>query len=322
MMKRRAVIALLGAAGSWSLVARGQQPALPLIAWLGNGAPTPRDLATFERALDDAGFVKGRTVAIEYVDGRATQLADLAADLVRRKPGVLIANSTSPALAAKAATATVPIVFAVGGDAVKFGLVADRERPGGNATGVNVSDNPMGAKRLALLHEMVPRAALIAVILNPRNASFDAELHDVEQGARSIAQQILALRASTERDLDAAFATLAERRAGAAMIAADPFLGSRRAQVIALSTRHAVPTMATRRDFVEAGGLMSYGPSSTELHTQLGVYAARILKGEKPADLPVFSSTSFEFVIHVGAAKAFGLEIPPQLRAFADELVG
>src|SRR5262245_17950726 len=267
MVDRRKLIAIASGAAIWPLAVRSQERALPLIGWLGSGAPTPRDLASFERALNEFGFVIGRNVTIAYraAQGSNVRLSELAADLVGRNASVLVAPSTSPALAAKAVTATVPIVFAVGGDAVKLRLIASYERPGGNATGVNVVDSSTESKRLALLHELVPRAAPIAAILNPANANFDDALRDLEQGARAIRAQILVLSASTVADIDTAFDALVERGARAAMITADPFLGGQRARVVALAARHSVPTMGTRRDFAEAGGLISFGPNSADV---------------------------------------------------------
>ena len=328
MIGRREFLSLLGGAAAWPTAARAQQPAMPMpvIGFLhsSSAAPVARTTGIFLRALSEAGFVVGSNVAIEYrwADNQYDRLAALAADLVRRRVSVLVTQGGSTsALAAKAATSTIPIVFSGGGDPVAQGLVASINRPGGNATGVRILDAATEGKRLGLLREMVPTAGLIGVLINPNNANFQLELDDVEQAARVVGQRIYVLRTSTERAIDVAFATLVQLGAGGLTVAADPFLQNSREQIVALAARHSIPTIDSRRDFVEAGGLMSYSPSVEETTRQVGLYAARILKGEKPADLPVFQSTRFEFIINLKTAKALGLDVPPGLSARADEVI-
>jgi putative ABC transport system substrate-binding protein len=325
-VKRRDFISFLGGAAAWPLAAHGQQALIPVIGILRPGLPgaSANQVAAFEQALTETGFFASRNVAIEYrwAEGRLERLPDLAADLVRRRVNVLVAVSTTAALAAKAATTTIPIVFdGVGADPVHLGLVASLNRPGGNITGVHIFESAMEAKRLGLLRELLPGAALIGVLLNPRNAAFETELNDVEQGARSVDQRIQVMKASNEQDIDAAFTTLQQLHAAAVSVGADPLFSTRREQIIALAVRHSIPAFYPRKEFVEAGGLASYGISSDEYERWAALYTGRILKGEKPADLPVQAPTKYELVINLKTAKALGLEVPPQLLARADEVV-
>jgi putative ABC transport system substrate-binding protein len=329
-MRRRDVIALLGgaaAATAWPLAARAQQRAMPVIGFLSGASPGPaaQFVAAFRRGLNEMGFTEGQNVAIEYrwAEGQYDRLPALAADLVGRQVAIIVATGggTAPGHAAKAATATIPIVFVSGGDPIEQGLVASLNRPGGNATGVFLLLNALEGKRLGLLHELVPAAKLIAVILNPASRSFATQLTDVQEAARTIGQQIHILHASDEREIDAAFAALAQLRAGALLVASDALFVSRRDQFVALAARHAIPAMHHVREFAVAGGLASYGTSLGDGYRLAGNYTGRILKGEKPADLPVQQSVKFEFVINLKTAKTLGLEVPPTLSAIADEVI-
>jgi putative ABC transport system substrate-binding protein len=326
-MRRREFITLLGgAAAAWPLAARAQQPAVPVIGFLSGGSSGPfaSYVATFRQALGEIGFVDGRNVAIEYrwAEGQTERLPALAADLVRRPVALIAATGgTAAGLAAKAATTSIPIVFTVGGDPVRAGLVASLGRPGGNVTGAAVLVTEMEAKRFGLLRELVPGAALIAVLLDPGQPPVANQLNDVEDAARAIGQHIRAFYAGAEAGVEPAFAGIAQLRAGALLVAASPLFSSRRAQIVALAARHAVPAIYHQREIALAGGLMSYGTSIAEGYRLAGLYAGRILKGEKPADLPVVQSTKFEFVINLKTAKALGLEVPPGLSARADEVI-
>jgi putative ABC transport system substrate-binding protein len=320
-MRRREFITLLGGAAAWPLGARAQQPKLPVIGFLGPGPVAPS--AAFRQGLSEAGYVEGRNVAFEYrgAEYQFDRLPALAADLVRRQVTVIFAGAIRPALAAKAATATIPIVFFTNADPVQFGLVASLSRPGGNLTGVSVLGGEVGPKRLELLHEAVPAATLIGLLLNPTNPVTEAFLRDQQAAARILGLRLHALYASTERDIDAAFATLVQVRAGGLAIGQDVFLNSRTEQVAALALRHAVPTIYQNREGAAAGGLMSYGGSRTEADRLAGVYTGRILKGDKPADLPVQQVTKVELVINMKTAKALGLTFPITLRGRADEVI-
>jgi putative ABC transport system substrate-binding protein len=274
--------------------------------------------------LKDAGYVEGRDVAIEYrsADGHTDRLLTLAGELVDRRVAVIVATGgTAAALAAYAATKTIPIVFATGADPVTSGLVISLNRPGGNATGVYVFQQVLEGKRLGLLHELVPAAALIAVLLNPTNANFQAQLSGVQEAARAVGQQLNILSASSERDIETAFATVTESRAGALLVGSDPFFESRLDQIVALAARHVIPAIYDGRDFAMAGGLASYGTSLPDAYRQIGSYTVRILKGEKPANLPVVQPTKFEFVINLKTATALGLGVPAGLSASADEII-
>jgi putative ABC transport system substrate-binding protein len=325
-MRRRQFITFLGAAASWPFAARAQQPAMPVIGFLSSVSPGPwaHLVAAFRQGLSETDYVEGRNVVIEFrwAEGQYDRLPTLAADLVRRQVAVLVATGgTMTTLAAKAATTKIPIVFTIGGDPVQLGVVNSLNRPGGNITGVNVLTSEMGAKRLGLLHEMVPAAALIAVLINPDNPNSETVSKEIPDAARSVAQRIHILSATTERELDTAFKTMIELGADALLVAADPFFNSRREYIVALAARHGIPAMYEQREFAVAGGLMSYGTNLPHAYRQAGVYTGRVLKGEKPSDLPVFQSTEFEFVINLNAAKALGIEVPPGLSARADEVI-
>jgi putative ABC transport system substrate-binding protein len=326
-MRRREFIGLVGgAAAAWPLAARAQQPAMPVVGFLNSASPRAFKpyVEAFRQGLSEAGYVEGHTVAIEYrwAEGQYERLPVLADDLVRRNVALIVATGGSPtALAAKAATNAIPIVFTIGGDPVKLGLVASLNRPGGNVTGVNLFITQMEGKRLGLLHELVPTAALIAVLLNPNGPFAATQLKDVQEAARALNQHIHILHAGSEAELEAAFETLPQVGAGALLMAADAFFNSRRAYIIALAARHAIPTIYDQREHALAGGLMSYGTNLSDGYRQVGMYGARILKGEKPGDLPVVQSTKFEFVINLTTAKALGIVVPPMLSARADEVI-
>jgi ABC-type uncharacterized transport system substrate-binding protein len=325
-IKRREFIAAVGAVAAWPLTARTQQALIPIIGVLRPGSPGPsaKAVAAFERALTETGFFASRNVALEYrwAEGRLERLPELAADLVSRRVNVLVAVSTTAALAAKAATTTIPIVFdGVGGDPVHLGLVASLNRPGGNITGVHIFEAAMEAKRLGLLRELLPGAPLIGILLNPRNAAFETGLDDVGQGTRAVGQRIQVVKASSEQEIDEAFTTLQQLHASAVSVGADPLFSTRREQIIALAARHSIPVFYFRKEHVEAGGLASYGISPDEYERWAALYTGRILKGEKPADLPVVQSTKFEFIVNLKTAKALGLAFPPSLLALADEVI-
>jgi putative ABC transport system substrate-binding protein len=323
-MRRRDFITLLGGTTAWPLAARAQQPALPVIGFLnGSSAWEYAHLAAaFRQGLSEIGFVEGRNVAIDYrwAEGHYDRLPTLATDLVRRQVAV-IAGNTPATFAAKAATTTIPIVFSSGSDPIKLGFVASLNQPGGNVTGVSFFSAVLEPKRLGLLRELVPTAAMIAVLLNPKYPDAEAQSKDVQEAARTLGLQIQILGASTERDLDATFATLAQLRVGGLLVCADPFLYSRRDYIVALATRYAVPAIYEQREYALAGGLVSYGTNLTDAYRQVGIYTGRVLKGEKPADLPVMQSTRFEFVINLKTAKTLGLDVPPGLSARADEVI-
>jgi putative ABC transport system substrate-binding protein len=325
-MKRREFISLLGGAAAWPLVARAQQPAMPVIGFLSNISPEPiaRPLAAFRKGLQEIGYIEGQNVAIDFrwAAGRNDRIPELAADLVQRRVAVIVATGGGvSALAAKAATATIPIVFSTATDPVQLGLVAGLSRPGGNATGVFVLANSLEAKRLGLLHEVVPRSATIAMLVNPQAPGAQGQLTEAQAAARTLAREILTVQASSEQELDAAFATLTRQQAEALLVAADPFFNTRRERIIALAARHAIPAIYEFREFALAGGLMSYGTSLSGAYRQVGVYAGKILKGEKPANLPVVLPTTFELVINLKTAKTLGLTFPPTLLATADEVI-
>ena len=327
-MRRREFITLVGgaAATAWPLTVRAQQAAMPVIGYLSLASPGPfaHLVAAFSDGLKEIGYVGGQNVAIEYrwAEGQYERLPALSADLVRRQVTVIVATGGSVVgLAAKAATATIPIVISSGGDPVKLGLVASLSRPGGNVTGVHLFLSLLDPKKLGLLRELVPQASVIAVLLNPNAADIQARLADVHEAAHAARQQIHILHASTERELDTAFATLSQVRAGALVVGADAFFNSRRDHVVALAARHAIPAIYEGREYAVAGGLASYGTSLADGYRQVGIYTGRILKGAKPADLPVVQSSKFEMVINAQTARILGLEVPPALLARADEVI-
>jgi putative ABC transport system substrate-binding protein len=325
-MRRRQFLTLLGgAAVACPLAARAQQPAMPVIGLIDAASAADRSdvMVAFREALAEAGYIEGQNVAIEYrwAEGRFDRLPELATDLVRRRVSVIVTPATTAAaLAAKAATATIPIVFGVGGDPVQLGLVASLNRPGGNATGLNFFTIELMAKRMQLLRELVPAAKRVAVLINPTDRSFEMTLRDVE--AAAIGQQVVAIEAATGREIDAAFESLErEKVADALFVSGGAFFTMRRAQLAILAARYALPATYSQRLFVEVGGLMSYGTSFADNWRQVGLYTGRVLKGAKPADLPVSQSTKFELVINLNTARALRLEVPPTLLARADEVI-
>jgi putative tryptophan/tyrosine transport system substrate-binding protein len=326
-MQRRQFIRLLGgAATAWPLAARAQQPAMPVIGFIRDGSAeaNARYAAAFRKGLNETGYVEGRNVTVEYhwLEAQYDRLPALLADLVRRQVAVIATPGGVPALAAKAATAVIPIVFAVGEDPVKLGLVGSLARPGGNVTGINQFVQEAVGKRLRLLHEMVPKAVRVAVLVNPGNPSVaETTVREVQKAAPTMGLQVQILNASTVSEIDAAFATLARERLDILLVAGDAFLGSRRVQLATLTARDRIPAAYSVREPVEVGGLMSYGPDLADVFRQIGVYTGSILKGAKPADLPVLQSTKFEFIINMQTARALGIEVPPAVFSIADEVI-
>ena len=326
-MKRREFITLLGGtAAAWPLAARAQQPTMPVIGFFHLGSPQGRShrLAAFRQGLGENGYVEGHNVVVEYrwAENRYDRLPALVADLVERHVAVIATPLATPAaLAAKGATSTIPIVFAVNDDPVKLGLVASLNRPGGNATGVNYFVVALGPKRLGLLHEFSPGAGRIAVLLHPNNPSAGSATAELRNAATAVGREIEIFHATNSDEINRAFSEMTQRKVGGLLVSPDPVFTSRMIQIVTLTTRHGIPAVFQSREWAEAGGLMSYGADVSGVYRQVGVYAGRILKGAKPADLPVEQSTKFEFVVNLQTAKAFGLEIPPTLAARADEVI-
>jgi putative ABC transport system substrate-binding protein len=325
-MQRRQFITFLGSAAAWPLAARAQQPALPVIGYLGAQSPAAfaSRLRAFRLGLGETGYVEGRNVAIEFrwAEGQQNRLSALAADLAGRRVAVIVAPGGAPAaLAAKSATATIPIVFEMGADPIAMGLVGSLNRPGGNLTGVSSLNVEVTPKRLEILHELVPTAAVVAVLINPTSPTADSQLRDLQAAARALGLQLHVLHAGTERDFDTVFVTLLQLRAGGLVVASDGFFGTHGEQLAALTVRHAVPAIHQSRDFSIAGGLISYGGNFVESHRQAGVYTGRILKGENPADLPVQLVTKVELFINLKAAKTLGITVPLSLLGRADEVI-
>jgi putative tryptophan/tyrosine transport system substrate-binding protein len=325
-VKRRQFITLLGGtAVAWPLAARAQQSASPVVGFLKNTAAAASTLqvAAFQQGLNEMGYTEGRNVAIEYryADNHYDRLPGLAADLVRRQVDVITAAGDDPAVAAKAATQTIPIVFAVAGDPIQLGVVANLNRPGGNVTGVSFFSTTVTSKRLGILHELAPRATVFGLLANPNNASAKAEVKEAEAAARLLRCEFLVAQAGSASDIDAAFATLMQRGAGAILVAGDALFINRRDQIIALAARYAVPVSYNLREYIQAGGLMSYGADILDIYRQAGVYTGRVLRGVKPADLPVMLPTKFPLVVNLSTAKALGLTIPSGILAIADEVI-
>jgi len=325
-VKRRDFITLLGAAAAaWPLAARAQQPAMPVVGFVSNSAPDAGRVAAFRKGLGEAGTVEGQNVTVEYhwLSGQFDRLPSLMADLVRRRVAAIATPASNiAALAAKAATTTIPIVFGVGEDPVKLGLVASLARPGANATGINFFAQETTAKRLGLLHDLVPKALRIVVLVNPANApTAEATLRDIPEAARAIGLQIQFLNASTGREIEAAFATLVRDQADALFVGSDGFFVGRRVQLATLATYYRIPAAHPARESVEVGGLMSYSADAADSFRQVGVYTGQILKGAKPAELPVLQSTKFEFVINAQTARLLGIEVPNALQLLADEVI-
>jgi len=324
-MKRREFIALLGGAAAWPLAARAQQPAMPVIGFLNATSPegSTERLRGFHQGLKDTGYVEGDNITIIYrwAANQTDRLPEMAAELVRRQVAVIAATSNFPALAAKAATATIPIVFSVAEDPVKLGLVASLARPGGNLTGINFFSGELAAKKLELLRELTPTAVRVAVLVDPASAAAETVLRDTEAAARAMGLQIRVFNVSTSGEINAAFASFVRERPDALIVSLDPFLNSRRAQLVNLASRLALPAAFSFRDFVEIGGLMSYGADIADAFRHVGVYTGRILKGVKPADLPVVQASKFELVINAQTARMLGLTVPPTLLARADEVI-
>jgi len=323
-MNRRELILMLGGAMTAARALRAQQKAMPVVGYLGSASPNPNspNVAAFRQGLGETGYVEGQNVAIEYrwAEGHYDRLPALAADLVARTVDVIVTSSTPGIQAAKSATSTIPIVFFGGGDLVALGLVASLARPGGNLTGISIMSPELNPKRLDLLSQLVPQARMMALLVNPNRADTESVIGDVQEAARVTGVELHILKAGTEAEIDAAFATLVQLHAGGFVAASDPFFNSRREQLVALASRHAVPAIWEWREFAEAGGLISYGSSNTGMWRPVGMYVGKILKGAKPADLPIQQPTKFELVINLKTARALGLTVPPSILARADEV--
>jgi len=325
MRRREFIIILGGAAASWPLSARAQQPAMPVVGFMmaGSRAALRDEITAFEAGLREMGFAEGQNLALEYrfAEGQFERFPAFASDLVQRRVSAIAASSPQAALAAKRATATIPVVFSIGAAPGEAGIVSSLSPPRGNVTGVYQFTAGLESKRLGLLHEMVPKAQVIGVLLNSNYAAAESQLRDVQDSAAHLGLRLIIVRANTESDFDMAFSTVASQRAGAMLVCASPFFNARRQQLVVLASSHSLPAIFEWRDFAVAGGLMSYGTSLNNAYRQAGVYAGRILKGEKPADLPVVQSTKFEFVINLSTAKALHIDVPPTLSARADEII-
>jgi putative ABC transport system substrate-binding protein len=324
-LRRREFITLLGgAAAAWPLAARAQQPALPVIGWFGGGSPEPDRVRAFRQGLLELGYVEGQNLTVDYrwANNQQDQLQGIAGDLVRRPVTVIAANNSLAALAAKAASATIPIVFSVGADPVQMGLVASISRPGANVTGVYYITGALGEKRLGLVRELVPAATFVAMLLNPDNPPVaDLTTKEVQAAAAVMGLRIGVFRATNNGGIDVAFERLVSAGARALLVSPDPLFTNRRVQIVTLAARHALPAIYTSREYADVGGLMTYGTSLAEVAHQVGNYTGRILKGAKPADLPVLQPTKFELVINLQTAKTLGLTIPPGVLAIADEVI-
>jgi putative tryptophan/tyrosine transport system substrate-binding protein len=325
VIKRREFTVLIGSAAAWPLAARAQQQAMPVVGFLNSASPEPfaRNVAAFRQGLKEAGYVEGQNVAIEYswAENQTDRLPALAADLDRRQVAVIVAPDSASALAAKAATMTIPVIFLIGGDPVKLGLVASFNRPGGNITGVSVLFNTLVAKQLEALHETVLQADLMGLLVNPTNPNAESDMRDVQAAANVLGQKLVVVKGSTESDLETVFVTLAQQRTGALVVSADPFFVSRRDKLVELAVRRTLPAIYPMRDFVAAGGLMSYGTSLADGYRQVGTYAGKVLTGVKPADLPVQQAVKVELIINLKTAKALGLTLPTSLLVRADEVI-
>ena len=325
-MRRRELITLIGgAAVGWPLATRAQQPTLPVIGFLNNGESDAyaTNVAAFREGLRENGYVEGRDAVIDFrwAEGAYDRLPAMAADLANRRVAVIAASATSAALAAKAATSSIPIVFAISGDPIKLGLVSSVPRPGGNATGINFFTIAVGQKRLGLLHELVPKAAEIGFLQNPGSPNLARAIDDAQAAAEQLGYKLVVVKASTVNEIDAAFATLVRAKVGGLVVSPDGFFTGRRVQITTLAARHAIPAIYSGREFAAAGGLISYASSIGDAYRDMGVYVARVLKGAKPADLPVLEPTKLELVINLSTAKALGLDIPPGVLAIADEVI-
>ena len=325
MIGRREVITLLGGAATWPLAARAQQRTMPVIGYLSAASPsqTAPLVAALRQSVSEAGYVEGKNLAIEYrwAEGQYDRLPAMAAELVHRQVAVIVASPTPAAVVAKAATATIPIVFHVASDPVKLGLVAGLARPGGNATGANSFLADLGAKQLGLLHDLLPTASRIGVLINPANANFEIVTKDVTAAATAIGLEIEIIHARDSREIDTAIAGFIRSKTDALLIGGDALFYTRRLQLTTLATRHAIPVVYSQREFVEVGGLVSYGASATDAHRKLGVYVGRILNGAKPADLPVEQATKFDLVLNLITAKALGISVPEKFLVAADEVI-
>ena len=324
MIRRREFIALLvGAAAAWPVAARAQPLAMPLIGYVSSAGADASYVTAFQQGLADLGYTEGRNATIEFhwAEGKFELLPGLFADLIQRRVAVLAVGGVTSGLAAKAATTTIPIAFLAADDPVRFGLVTSLSRPGGNATGLNLLTSELTTKRLELIRDLVPRASVVVVLVNPRSPESEPQSRDIEQAASSVRQQIRILNASSEQEIDAAFTTITKPHDGALLVTNDALFSSRRNQIVALAASRGIPTVYDRRAYAAAGGLMSYGTHYLDGHRRLGIYAAKILNGAKPADLPVEQSTKFELVINSKTAKALGLDVPASLLALADEVI-